>query len=178
VTVADQERPARVLATDTLYAAVSEWLIEEAEMLDQGRFEDWLACLAPDVEYSMPVRESVSRADGDGVAADYSHFDENYASMSARVKRLATDSAWAESPPSRARRFVTNLRVRPQDGGEVGVSSYLLVLRSRGDSPSYEILSCERRDVLRPDGPGFQLARREIIVDQATLGVVNLALFF
>jgi 3-phenylpropionate/cinnamic acid dioxygenase small subunit len=161
----------------SLYAAVAEWLIDEAELLDRNRFDEWRTRLASDLHYHMPVRESLIRTDGDGVAEGYAHFDENYASMDVRIKRLALDTAWAEDPPSRTRRFVSNVRVRARDDGELDVSSYLLLLRNRGDSPDYELISCERRDVLRPDGTSFLLVSREIIVDQATLGVVNLAVF-
>jgi 3-phenylpropionate/cinnamic acid dioxygenase small subunit len=177
VTLAQEGQGVRCAIDSSLYATVCEWLIDEAELLDRNRFEEWTARLAPDLHYVMPVRESVHRADGDGIASGYAHFDENAASIHARVKRLTLDSAWAEDPPSRTRRFVTNVRARALGNGEVDTSSYLLVLRSRGDSPEFEFISCERRDILRPEGEGFLLAKREIVVDQAMLGVVNLALF-
>ena len=55
--------------------------------------------------------------------------------------------------------------------------SYLLVTRSRFNFHEYDLISAERRDVLRQDGDSFKLARREIIVDQAVLGTPNLAIF-
>ena len=75
------------------------------------------------------------------------------------------------------RRFVSNIRVRSDGSDELQVRSYLLLLRSRFDSPQFEIICADRHDVLRRTPEGPKLARREIIVDQSTIGTVNLALF-
>ena len=47
---------------------------------------------------------------------------DTYASMRLRVDRLQTEHAWAEDPPSRTRRVVTNIRVRELGPGEVTVN--------------------------------------------------------
>jgi len=47
---------------------------------------------------------------------EMTHFDEDRYSLEKRVERLEGDHAWTEDPPSRARRFVTNVRVRPVGG--------------------------------------------------------------
>jgi 3-phenylpropionate/cinnamic acid dioxygenase small subunit len=96
-----------------------------------------------------------------------------------RIMRLtATKSAWAEDPPSRTRRLVTNVMVEQGDqAGELRVRSYLLVTRSRFNFDEFDLISGERRDVLRLVDDRFKLARREIILDQAVLGTANLAIF-
>jgi 3-phenylpropionate/cinnamic acid dioxygenase small subunit len=87
-------------------------------------------------------------------------------------------SAWAEDPPSRCRRFVTNVRVAAcETPDEYEVVSYLFLERSRGDNPHNEQLTAERRDVWRKSDVGYLLARREIIVDQSVLGMSNLPIF-
>jgi hypothetical protein len=53
----------------------------------------------------------------------------------------------------------------------------VLIYRNRGDAAGYELLSGERRDVLRKARGGWRLARREFVVDQAMLGVRNLGIF-
>jgi PAH dioxygenase small subunit len=131
------------------------------------------------IEYRMPTRASVHRADGDGFIGDMAHFDEDFASLKLRVQRIRTRSAWAEDPPSRAKRLITNLRVDRIEGrdDELGASSYLLVLRSRWDSPAYEFILGERRDVLRRSGDDWKLYNREIRVEQSNVGTINMALF-
>ena len=107
------------------------------------------------------------------------HFDDDHASMTARVKRLTgTKSAWSEDPASRTRRFVTNISVWETDTpDEYKVSSYLLLTRNRADAKDYKQLSAERNDRLRWNGERFLLSRRTILLDQVVLGMPNLAIF-
>lgn len=60
---------------------------------------------------------------------------------------------------------------------EFVVTSYLLLTRSRFKDTHVDVISGERRDVLRLGETGFKLARREVILDQAVLGTPNLAVF-
>ena len=61
--------------------------------------------------------------------------------------------------------------------GELEVSSYFLVYRSRSSEPNPELFSGERRDLLRRTGAGWRLARRTILLDQAVIGARNLSIF-
>ena len=38
---------------------VEEFLYQEAELLDERRFEDWLDLLTEDIRYWMPIRRNV-----------------------------------------------------------------------------------------------------------------------
>jgi 3-phenylpropionate/cinnamic acid dioxygenase small subunit len=106
------------------------------------------------------------------------HFDEDVYSLTKRVERLGGDHAWTEDPPSRTRRFVTNMRVLAGKGDdELIAHSYLLVFRSRLDVRPPEWVSAERRDVLRRVDGTLRLARRDITVDEAVLRTQNLAIF-
>jgi phthalate 3,4-dioxygenase beta subunit len=58
-----------------------------------------------------------------------------------RVKRLATDHAWAEDPPSRTRHFVTNVRTFRPRADELYVESALLLFRSRGEPGGVPVTS-------------------------------------
>ena len=157
-----------------LWFEVVRWLDAEAELLDNGRFEDWLGLLTDDVCYRVPIRLTRERGGGSDVNFGAPHFQDDIDTLRMRVARLKTEFAWAEDPPSRTRRFVTN--VRPHTLGEdVAVRSYLLMYRSRGDDASSELISAERRDVLRRTDAGLRLCQREVLLDQATLPVRNLA---
>lgn len=163
---------------DPLYFEVMEFLIREAELLDDNRFREWLSCLADDLVYTMPVRVTRERAAGPGFSDKMNHFEDTLPSLTQRVKRLETQSAWAEDPPSRTRRFVSNVRVERVGNGELKAASYLLTLRNRSDVPSFQIISAERKDVLRRTNDGLKLVKREILVDQSSLGTDNLGIFF
>jgi 3-phenylpropionate/cinnamic acid dioxygenase small subunit len=157
---------------------VAEFFYREAELLDSNRLEDWLGLLAEDISYEMPVRTTRERGHSD-VSSQTGHFSEDRHSLELRVKRLGTDFGWAENPPSRTRRFISNIRVEnTANPNEVKAYSYFLLYRSRDSSTQPELISGERRDFLRKLDGRWKLASRLIIVDQTVLGTRNLAIFF
>ena len=168
----------RVPLGSEVYNRILETLYDEAAALDELRFDEWVAMLAEDLIYTAPVRVTRSGPNKDrDVMRTMMHFDDNYESILMRTGRLSK-SAWAEDPPSRTRRFVTNVRVAECEGaGEFEVSSYLYVERSRFDVAHNETISAERRDTWRLSDGAYKLALREIIVDQSTLGMSNFAIF-
>ncbi|MDR7510609.1 MAG: 3-phenylpropionate/cinnamic acid dioxygenase subunit beta [Armatimonadota bacterium] len=157
---------------------VLEFLHHEAELLDDGRLDEWLELLTEDVSYAMPVRLTRERGQEPAVSAEMQFFQDDLATLRLRVRRLRTDFAWAEDPPSRTRHFVANARVAPgPTPDEVDVRCNVLVYRNRGASAASDLISGERRDRLRRVGGAWKLARRVFVPDQATLGVDNLAIF-
>jgi len=157
---------------------VTTWLYWEAELLDQRRFREWLSLLADDVHYRMPVTVTTMRRTDHVPLGAMAHFDEDRYSLEKRVERLEGDHAWTEDPPSRARRFVTNVRVAPIAGtDDVDARSYVLLYRSRGDERPADVVSVERTDRLRPGPTGWLLVARDLVVDEAVLRTQNLALF-
>jgi 3-phenylpropionate/cinnamic acid dioxygenase small subunit len=170
----------RIPVGSELYNRIVEFLYEEASLLDQLRLKEWAARLAQDLVYCAPLRETrpMDQQNASFVRT-VQHFHDDWRSVMGRIARLtATKSAWAEDPPSRTRRLVTNVMVaKTPKADEFAVTSYLLITRSRFNFSEYDLISAERRDLLRQDGASFKLARREIILDQAVLGTPNLAIF-
>lgn len=161
-----------------LYNDVLDFVYREAEMLDDRLHREWLGLLTADVRYVMPVRITSPHSLTDSALEDIEHFDEDRYSLEKRVSRFETDHAWAEDPPSRTRRFVTNVRCwHGAADEEVVVVSNLLLFRSRGDIHDHDLLSARRDDVLRRGHDGLKLARREILVDESVLRTQNLAVF-
>ena len=168
----------RVPLGSRVYNRILETLYDEAAMLDERRFDDWVAMLSPDLIYQAPIRLTRTGPNRDrDVVRTMFHFDEDYASILQRTGRLQK-SAWAEDPPSRCRRFITNVRVgQCARAGDYDVVSYLYLERSRGDNPENERLTAERRDVWRDVAGDYKLVQREIIIDQSVLAMSNLAIF-
>jgi 3-phenylpropionate/cinnamic acid dioxygenase small subunit len=167
--------PTDVAIDIALWFEAVTWLDYEAVLLDTGRFEEWLALLADDVRYRVPVRLTRERGAAPDTHLGAPHFLDDLTTLRMRVERLKTEFAWAEDPPSRTRRFVTNVRPRRVAEDDVEVRSYLLMYRSRGDDASAELISCERHDLLRRTPNGLRLCQRDVLLDQATLPVRNLA---
>lgn len=162
---------------DTVAREIAEWLFVEAELLDGRRHREWFMLMAEDLRYTVPLRVTREGAAENEVVSGMCHMDDDRNSMEMRVLRLETEYAWAEDPPSRCRHFITNIRVRAGDNSqEFQVSSNLLLYRTRGDNPTFDILSGERKDVLRRVGDGYQLARRVVLLDQTTIMTHSLSL--
>jgi 3-phenylpropionate/cinnamic acid dioxygenase small subunit len=139
---------------------------------------EWLELLHPEVDYRLPIRITRERPKGHGFSDEGYHMYEDYASLEVRVERLYGEYAWAEDPPSRTRRFVSNVRVSVAAPDEYEVLSNLLIFRSRLAAVEFELIAGERQDLLVKTEGGLKLRRRLILLDHSTLANKNLALFF
>ncbi|MEN2740596.1 3-phenylpropionate/cinnamic acid dioxygenase subunit beta [Microbacterium sp. X-17] len=156
---------------------ISDLLVQEAEYLDDRRFEDWLALFTEDVRYTAPIRVA-RKSPAPDIIDEIGHFDDTYQSLDLRVRRLRTDVAWAEDPPSHTRRLITNIRIRLTDvPDELDVRSNLLLFRSRGDRGQYDLIVGERQDRFRKVGDEWKISRRRAILDQSSLSTKNLGVF-
>ncbi|MER5795838.1 3-phenylpropionate/cinnamic acid dioxygenase subunit beta [Streptomyces sp. NPDC001980] len=168
---------------------VEQFYYEEAALLDDGRYADWLELLADDLDYWMPTRTNrLRRQQSLAVAArgEAAFFDETKESLAWRVRRFDSGMAWAEDPPSRTRHLVTNVMVRHNDPAEnaeftaadLRVRSAFLVYRNRLEREE-NVFAGSRTDVLRrsEDG-GLRVARRTVLLDQNILLAKNISTFF
>jgi 3-phenylpropionate/cinnamic acid dioxygenase small subunit len=155
---------------------VEQLYYREAELLDDGRFTDWLELFADDLTYWMPTRTNrLRRQQALSVAqrGEAAFFDETKESLAWRIRRFDSGMAWAEDPPSRTRHLITNVRVTP----ELEVRSNFLVYRNRLER-EVNIFGGERRDVLRRTGDRLLIASRTILLDQNVLLSKNISTFF
>lgn len=169
--------------TPDLQHEIEQFLYFEANLLDSHQYKEWYELLAQDVRYWMPIRLNLTRADRAARGGDHSKlalFDDTKETMWIRIKRLLSGKAWAEEPPSRVRHLVTNVRIRPHhDDTEYEVRSCFLVHRSRLERQSDEYVG-ERVDILRRTNKpqGWEIVRREIYLDQATILSNNISVLF
>jgi 3-phenylpropionate/cinnamic acid dioxygenase small subunit len=168
----------------------AEFLYREAELLDHRDFTSWIDCLAEDLVYLMPVRVTRGPEARDiEFSPQAFHMKENYASLKMRVSRLHTQHAYAEDPPSRTQRLITNVRVAPvsdpvsapavNSAGDdlYDVRSNFMCYRAQGQGVNYDMLVGERYDMLRDTADGWRLAKRVIHLAHTTLLTANLGIF-
>jgi 3-phenylpropionate/cinnamic acid dioxygenase small subunit len=176
------DRIARLLLTQE----ITEFLYAEAELLDERRYDEWLALLSEDIRYWMPMRRNVKYDDTTREftreGEDISWFDEGKDTLTRRVRQIQTGIHWAEEPRSRITHMVSNvllLKVAPDAGvpHEVSIKSRFLIYRNRVETET-DLLVGKREDTLRRDGSGWLIARRKIILDQNVLLTKNLTFFF
>ena len=176
------DRVARLLLTQE----IAQFLYGEAELLDERRHDEWLALLAEDIRYWLPMRRNVKYGDTarefTRETEDISWFDEGKDTLTRRVRQIQTGIHWAEEPRSRITHMVSNvvlLTVMPDPVAprEVVAKSRFLIYRNRVETET-DLLVGKREDTLRRDGDGWLIARRKIILDQNVLMTKNLTFFF
>lgn len=109
---------------------VEDLFYKEAALLDEWRLEEWLALLTDDAIYQVPPTD-VPQGDPRNtlfIIAD------DALRIRSRVKQLLGKSAWAENPPSRTRRMISNVRLLGSDGKNVLVTANFVVYRMRYES--------------------------------------------
>lgn len=167
------------MSGDTEHARRSsceEFLYHEAHLLDDRRVSEWFDLVTEDIDYRVPVRTTRERSAEDEFSDQSYHLKEDHESLRVRIERLENDFAWSENPPSRNRRFVSNVTVLGVDDAEIDVRCNLLVYRSHEDETSPDLLSAERRDTLRRTDDGLRLAARSVLLDHTVLPTNSLSI--
>ena len=174
------------LAQLLLKEEIEQFLYQEAELLDERRFEEWLALLTEDVRYYMPMRRNVKFGELDREftrqGKDINWFDEGKDTLTRRVHQILTGIHWAEEPLSRICHMVSNvqlLQTTPSvsEPREVSVKSRFMIYRNRVETET-DFLVGKREDQLRKVDGGWNIAQRRIILDQNVLLAKNLTYFF
>ncbi|MDX1735375.1 MAG: aromatic-ring-hydroxylating dioxygenase subunit beta [Halioglobus sp.] len=172
--------------------ALERFYFFEARLLDNRRYQQWLALVTEDVRYIMPSRVnvqvdnrergseqmiSVERELEGPEGMDNPLRDESYVHLMLRVERAFKINSWSENPPARTRRIVGNIELMRAEGDELDVLSNFHMYYARPGSGNF-IYSGQRRDLLLADEDSFRIRRREVVLDYATIDKPTLGLFF
>ncbi len=147
----------------TLRGSVEEFLFREAALLDDWKLEEWVGLFTEDARYVVP---STDLPEGDP-GRDLMFIDDDIVRLRARAARLNSRFCHRENPPSRTRRFVSNVRVEETGDGQLSVAANLLVYRFRaGDGAPYVGVV---EYVLRREDGDFKIAHRRVLLDMEDL---------
>src|ERR1700680_3640809 len=105
---------------------IEQYYYQEAELLDDHRYEEWLDFFSGDARYWMPTRANRLLRDHDkevSVEGEFALSDDNKKSLGWRVKQMESAAHWAENPRSRTRHLVSNVRIAPTSEREYEVKS-------------------------------------------------------
>lgn len=144
-------------------SAVAQFLFDEAALLDEWRLEQWLALFHPDAFYLIPTPEDLS----DDPATTLHLVHDSMNTLAGRVERLKSKHAHAESPRSRTRRQITNVRVWSSPDG-LAVRSAFQVTRVRGGAVDRYVGVYEHLLVPAADGDlPWLIMRRRAALDHS-----------
>ena len=141
-----------------LLPRVERFLFHEANLLDESRFEDWLALFEPDAYYWMPIVRSDTQR-----KRTPSYVDDNRPELELRVRRLLEPNAHTESPRPSACRVISNVVL--EDVAACVVRSKLVMHEFRRRDfgrDDYRLFCGTVRHALQTDGDSFRIRWKRV----------------
>jgi len=105
---------------------IEQFLFREARLADESDYDAWESLWTDDAVYWVPA----GGEDTDPVTHMSVVYD-NRSRIATRVKQLKTGKRWAQSPPSRLRRIVSNVEVLGVEGDDTVVAANFVLVESR-----------------------------------------------
>ena len=145
-------------------------LEREARLLDQLRYDDWLAMYAAECVYWVP---STPHA-GDPRREIAVMFDDRRR-LEDRVYRLRTGFAWSQAPQSRTVRLITNVEVfaTARDDARMLRSNFLI--SEFWDKETRTLTGWAGHRVVRGDG-GWKIAAKQVNLLECDQAIRNLSI--
>ncbi len=137
-------------------AQVSDFLFNEAAMLDARDWLGWLDLFADGGMYWVPLKPGQTDP-----INNVSLFYENAMMREVRAHRLEEQRAWSQQPVVRTARSVTNIRLAASDRpGEIVVKSTFMLVESR--LPHQRILAGQYCHRLIESGDTFKIVEKRV----------------
>ena len=127
--IAARSRAARPAAQQLDAHRCEQFLLHEARLLDDGKFDDWLALFTADAWYWMPS-EPDQASPVDTVSLIY----DDRRLLETRVRRLASPRMYSQEPRSRTTRVVTNVTIEEAGKDACTVRSKFMMIEVRRDA--------------------------------------------
>jgi 3-phenylpropionate/cinnamic acid dioxygenase small subunit len=103
-----------------------QFLLHEARLLDEGKFDDWLSLFTQEAWYWVP-----SEPDQADPAETVSLIYDDRRLLETRVRRLASPRMYSQEPRSRTSRIVTNVTIEEADRASCTVRSKFMMIEYR-----------------------------------------------
>lgn len=120
-------RPLAQLAPDLRHC--EQFLLHEARLLDEGKFDAWLALFTPEAWYWVP-----SEPDQADPVETVSLIYDDRRLLETRVRRLASPRMYSQEPRSRTSRIVANVTIEESRANSCTVRSKFLMIEYRREA--------------------------------------------
>jgi p-cumate 2,3-dioxygenase beta subunit len=142
---------------------IADFLVDEAALLDEFKFDDWLTLFMPDAHNMIPPLDVREAGPQDALYL----VNDDMTRLTSRIRQYQGRAMHVENPPARTRRMVSNVRILSDDGTELKVTANFIVYRVRGDDVDPYIGRYEHR-LVRTE-PGLRFKERKSILDLEAL---------
>lgn len=134
--------------------AVERFLIHEASLLDDQRFDDWFGLFDDDGQYWIPSVPGQSDPQGQA-----SIIFEDRTVLRMRIRRLMHPRAWSLQPLPRTSHLLGNITVKPWNDGVEATATLQVAAYRNGDRAHYDGQQTMR---LRRAGDDYRIALKRL----------------
>jgi 3-phenylpropionate/cinnamic acid dioxygenase small subunit len=138
-------------------AEIESFLYREARLMDEHRFDEWLALWSNPARYWVPCNE-----DDIDPARQVSIIYDDYTRLVQRIERLKSGSVQAMNPQPRMRRLISNIEVEPGQNGYLTVGSNFILCLAR--EHTQQLWSGRSIHLLRRDAADFKIAEKKVLL--------------
>jgi 3-phenylpropionate/cinnamic acid dioxygenase small subunit len=152
--------------------APEDFVVAEAALLDEGRFDDWLDLFADDGRYWVPL---LGARQADPVSHNSIAYEDRLL-LRLRVERLKDPRAHSQHPPSGCQHVLQRAVIESvEDAGDtVLLRTPFLYVEARGDEQVLLAGTCRHRLVARPSGWAIRLKRVDLLDPARALPAIQL----
>ena len=156
----------------TSLAAIEQFVFREVRLLDERRFNEWMALYTDDGFYWVPTRhDQASPQDAASI------FFDDRKTMLARVTRLAHPDTHIQAPISHTTHLVSNVELEPgpAPAGDITVYAAFLMTEYRAGEPRQYAGRYEYR--LRTGAAGFLIAMKKAVLVNCNASFTAMAVY-
>jgi len=140
-------------------ADAEDFLLHEARLLDEARYDEWLALFTAEAHYWVP-----SEPDQKSALDTISLMYDDRRLLETRVRRLSSPRIYSQEPRSRTSRIVTNVTIEGGDGnatqGSTEVRSKFMIVEYRREEQ--RIFAGTYRHTLVQTGGDIRIAFKRV----------------
>ncbi len=149
-----------------------DFVYREAELIDERRFDAWLALFADDGRYWIPANPGQTDA-----RLQVSLMLEDKLLLKARIERLAGDRTFSQQPASRCQHVLQrpSVAAMDHDRGQYRLRTRYLYVETRG--ADQQVFACNASHTLVLAGEGLRILEKRIDILNADAPLTMIQLF-
>lgn len=138
------------------HAAIESLIYEEARLLDEKAFEDWLALLTDDVLYWAPLK----RGQGEDEIHNSLFFEDRLV-LRIRIERLNSPRVFSQQPPSHCQHVLQKPELLSSVGGTFETRTPFVYLEAQLDQ-QIVLGGSLHHQIVAVDGGAYKIRRKRI----------------
>lgn len=136
---------------------ITQFIYREARLQDEHQYAEWEALWADDGVYWVPAN-----GEGEDPEREMSIIYDNRSRIALRVRQLLSGRRYAQLPPSRLRRLLSNIEIMAVTDQELGVACNFLVFESNARGETLWAARSHYR--LRREADGLRMAHKKVVL--------------